>query len=170
MLLQLASSYPEPLSPEQVHAALQATGQRPSTRFVLEALQFYAQQGLLRQVGKGRRSRLFAAAAPLIQFKVPHNTLDALSQRLAVIPALATAYCRGYGDFSSIPAQLNPDAFARARERLREAVAKIVADAVQETQLSDRPTSANLEIKAIVAMGPIGGCHEPVHAEGRSEH
>ena len=73
---------------------------------------------------------------------------------------LAQAYCQGKGDFGGFVDRLSPKALEKARGRMREAAADIIAEAVAETHKSDEPVESDVKVRVIIAMGAAGGLHE----------
>lgn len=168
ILLELGERYPEAVSATELEVLLQRRGRYVKRKSVAGFLDLYERLGLLRQVGSTARVRKYAATSPMAELSVQRGAYEKVSERLRNVPSLALAYCLGRGEFGGLSARLHPDAFARARDRLKEAVARIIAEATEETHLSDEPSTTNVLVSAIIAIGMVGGSHDSVRKGGGS--
>lgn len=169
ILLAYAEQHPNPLGVDEVYALLRERSRKVNVRNLSGTLELYARLGFLRPVGGAPGKNRYIAVDPLLELKIPRGALEKLSERLSSVPSLALSYCLGRGEFGGVAARLHPLALQKARERLKDAVAGIMAEALKETQLSDEPSSANLEVSAIFAVGTVGAPNGSLHT-GRGSH
>lgn len=166
VLMLLTKQYPVGMSASRLQARLNEGGRRVLKRTLVGILDVCVENNYLRVVEKTGTSKVYVATSSFLVLNVAHVTMAKLGKRLEKIPRLALSYCLGQGEFGGIAARLSSTAFVKARAELKDAVSRIMADALEETQLSDEPLAANLEVGAIFAIGIEGGSDDS-DAQGR---
>lgn len=159
LMLLFSIRYPSHLGIDDLATSVDFQSWQISAEEVIERLELYADMGLLARVMADRRGPRFQATAKLlVATSSPDRTkIERLGARMAWVLPLAEAHCIDQGDFGGIVAELSPTALARARQRIRDSVAEIVADAIAETHKSDEET---VNVRAIIAIGTVGGSNE----------
>lgn len=166
VLLIFIKQYPNGLTASRLQMRLNERGRRVLKRTLVGILDVCVEHDFLRVVEKTSTSKTYVATSPILVLEVAHITMAKLGKRLENIPRLALSYCIGQGEFGGIAARLSSTAFVKARAELKDAVSRIMADALEETQVSDEPLTANLDVGAIFAIGIVGGSDDS-DAKGR---
>lgn len=157
VLLALSTVYPESLSLSQLRELAQVPSWDMPDPELIRRIEFYSKLEALEVVGHDSAGPQIRASQKIPQVAVSHEQIEWLGERLGWVVPLAYAYCEGQGEFGGIVAELSPKALQRARQKLKEATADIIAEAVAETHKSDEPRQNDVKVRAIIAIGTREG-------------
>lgn len=153
LLSRLTWAYPEPLRLEQLREQMDISSWVLDDAALLARLELYEAMGLLALERDSHSELLIQARSDLLLNLPGDDRIEKIAERISWLPALLLSNFRGEGDFGGMVAELTPAALERARERLRQAFAEIMAEALVETNKSEDST---VTVRAVIAMGAVG--------------
>ena len=160
VLLALSTVYPDAVGIEKLRTLADMPSWHMSNEELASRLEFYQHLGVLQISGYDSHGPVVRAVQRVPKDLPRPEQLERVGEWLRWVFPLALAHCEGQGDFGGIYAELSPQALKRARKKLKEAAADIIAEAVAETHKSDEPVESDVKVRVIIAIGAAGGLDE----------